>query len=296
MSAVPTTTITFTAGQTTKTVNVTVKGDNAAESNETFNLNLSTPVGVALADAAATGTIVNNDGAAIPAPVPYVAVGDKWVKEGNTGTVTVPVTVGLSWAAASTVSVQVSTANGTAGAADFTALAPTTVSFTAGQTSKTVNISVKNDTAHEANETFQVKLTALTGVAAGDTTATVTILDDDGPLSLGARDTWVLEGQDGTRTAVFNVQLSAPQVGQNVTVSVATSTANGSTATAGTDYVALSATTLTFTPGQTSKTVAVTVKGDEVDEPNEKISLVLSSPSGATVADTVAQAFIVDDD
>lgn len=53
---------------------------------------------------------------------------------------------------------------------------------------------------------------------------------------------------------------------------------------------------MTFPPGTTSSTVNVPVIGDLIDEPNETFALTLSAPSGATLADAVAQGTIVDDD
>jgi hypothetical protein len=67
-----------------------------------------------------------------------------------------------------------------------------------------------------------------------------------------------MEPDSGTANAVFTVRLSAPS-GQRVTVQFAT---GGGTAAAGTDYNAITQTTLTFLPGQTTKLVPVQVKGD----------------------------------
>jgi len=72
-------------------------------------------------------------------------------------------------------------------------------------------------------------------------------------------------------------------------------TANG-TAVAPGDYTAKSLTSLSFTAGQTSKTVSVTVKGDTVYEPDEGMSLVLSSPVGAAIGDGVGIGTIFNDD
>src|SRR5205823_14539876 len=101
----------------------------------------------------------------------------------------------------------------------------------------------------------------------------------------------VTEGDSGTTNATFTVSLSAASP-QNVTVAYAT--ADG-TATAGSDYTATSG-TLTFTPGQTSKTVAVAVKGDTVDENDETFSVRLSAPADATVGPSTAAATTRDDD
>ncbi len=54
--------------------------------------------------------------------------------------------------------------------------------------------------------------------------------------------------------------------------------------------------TLTFAPGQTSKTVAVQVRGDTVDEPDERFSVNLASPQNATTADAEGIGTITDDD
>ena len=101
----------------------------------------------------------------------------------------------------------------------------------------------------------------------------------------------VTEGNSGTTTAAFTVTLSAASP-QTVTVNYAT--ANG-TATAGSDYVAQTG-TLSFTAGQTSKTISVTVNGDTTVEPNETFFVNLSSPSGATIADAQGQGTITNDD
>jgi hypothetical protein len=77
-------------------------------------------------------------------------------------------------------------------------------------------------------------------------------------------------------------------------VTVNYATANG-TATAGSDYVAQTG-TLTFTPGQTSRTTNVTVNGDTTVEPNETFVVNLSGPSGATIADGQGQVTITNDD
>src|SRR5262249_25631112 len=86
----------------------------------------------------------------------------------------------------------------------------------------------------------------------------------------------VTEGNAGTTTAVFTVSLSAAYT-QPVTVRYAT--ADGS-ATAGVDYQAAFG-TLTFAPGETSKTVTVAVYGDRALEYDESFSVNRSDPTNA---------------
>ena len=75
-------------------------------------------------------------------------------------------------------------------------------------------------------------------------------------------------------------------------MTVSYATANG-TATAGSDYLAISPTTLTFAPGETSKSVTVSVLGDTLSEGNETFFLDLSAPTNATLADAQGQGTIV---
>ena len=109
--------------------------------------------------------------------------------------------------------------------------------------------------------------------------------------SLTIRDARVTEGNSGTTNAVFTVSLSPPSPNA-VTVSYAT--ANG-TATSPVDYTASSG-SLTFAPGETSKTIAVPVVGDAVMEPDEVFSLGLSNASNATIGDPQGIGTIVNDD
>jgi aryl-phospho-beta-D-glucosidase BglC (GH1 family) len=97
------------------------------------------------------------------------------------------------------------------------------------------------------------------------------------------------DDRTGTSVATFTVTLTAAS-NQTVTVRYATS---GGTATQGSDFLG-AAGTVTFLPGETSKTVAVTVLGDSVAENNERFSVVLSGPTNATLANATGVGTIVD--
>jgi hypothetical protein len=111
------------------------------------------------------------------------------------------------------------------------------------------------------------------------------------PSTLSVSDPLVTEGDTGSKNAVFTVSLSAPS---DVPVTVEYATADGS-AKERLDYVP-NAGTLTFAPGETSKTVTVAVIGDTMDEFNESYSLGLSNPTGATLAETRGNGTILDND
>src|SRR5256885_2037577 len=116
------------------------------------------------------------------------------------------------------------------------------------------------------------------------------LLDDDAPV-LAINDVSVVEGNSGTTNAVLIVSLSAATA-QTVTVNYAT--ANG-TAPGGTDYVFTNG-TLTFQPGETSKTITVRVLGDTVYESDETLVVNLSSAVNATIGDAQGVVTILNDD
>ncbi|GJF13669.1 hypothetical protein NGTWS1803_25400 [Mycolicibacterium cyprinidarum] len=95
------------------------------------------------------------------------------------------------------------------------------------------------------------------------------------------------EGNPGV-LAQFVVSLAAPS---NQAVTVQYSTSNG-TATGGSDYAATTG-TLTFLPGETSKSIGVMVFGDSVMEGNETFMVTLSNPNGATIADPTGMGTII---
>jgi hypothetical protein len=283
------TTLSFAAGQTSKTVTVPVKGDLIGEADETFSVALSGATNIAIGDGVGTGTITDND-----PPVPHVSVGDISVTEGNTAKSAV-FTVTLTNAAKSAVSVKYATANGTAVApSDYTAKSRK-LSFSAGQTSKTVSVALKPDAFGEDDETFSLVLSAPVGAVIDDGQATATIVNDDAPPpEVSVDDVSITEGSSfASKNLIFTVRLSAPAQGA---VSLKYKTVNG-TAVAPSDFAAKALTTLSFSTGQTSKTVAIPIKGDTIDEPDEAFQLAVSDAStGLTIADGVATGTIMDDD
>ena len=109
--------------------------------------------------------------------------------------------------------------------------------------------------------------------------------------SLSIGDASVAEGNSGTTTLSFNVTMSAASAS---TVTVNYSTADA-TAVAPGDYGALTG-NLTFSPGQTSRSIAVSVVGDAAVEPTETFRVNLSAPAGATIADGQGVGTIANDD
>ncbi|QEL17641.1 Calx-beta domain-containing protein [Limnoglobus roseus] len=278
-------TLTFLPGETTKTVTVSVYGDFEDEAAETLALTLSNPTNVTLGTATGTGTITDDDAA------PVVTIANASAAEGNGGSVAITFTVRLSAPSGQMVTVDYATADGTALAgSDYTA-ASGTLTFAPGEVSKTLTVTVRGDALNEGAESFRVNLGSPTNATVGAASATGTIQNDDPPPSVSVAAATATEGDVGTAVMTFTVTLSAAS-GQTVTVNYAT--ADG-TAAAGSDYTATSG-TLTFAPGETSKTVSVTVRADALNEANETLALTLSGPTNATLGAATAAGTILDND
>ncbi len=142
-------------------------------------------------------------------PAPSLSLRDATVTEGNSGTTTATFTVTLSPAATTAVTVNYATANGTATAGSDYVAASGTLTFSAGQTSKTIPVTVNGDTLGEPDETFVVNLSSPSGATILDAQGVGTIVNDDAVPNLSINDVSVTEGNSGTTSATFTVTLSA---------------------------------------------------------------------------------------
>jgi uncharacterized protein (TIGR03437 family) len=286
-------TLTFAPGETTKTINVPVINDTLDEPNETYFVNLSNASNGTILDSQGQGTINDND------PTPSLTINDVSVSEGDSGTKALDLTVTLSAASGQTVTVDYATADGTATAGSDYQSTSGTLTFNPGQTTQTISVIVNGDTTFEQNETFFVNLTTPINATILDNQGQGTITNDDAApptLTIAINDVSVAEGNSGTKTVDFTVTLSTSST-QAVTVAYATSSAAPASgvATAGTDYQSTSG-TLTFDPGQTSKSITVTINGDTLVEPDETFFVDLSNPTNATISDPQGVGTITNDD
>ncbi|BCM94519.1 anti-sigma-I factor RsgI2 (plasmid) [Abditibacteriota bacterium] len=297
--AVPRTTLTFAPSQISQAVNVQVKGDILDEDNERIKLALSTPIGATLGSAGNEGTIIDDDG------VPSLSINDAALIEGNTGLRKMTFTVKLSNASSKTITLKWATQNVTAtggGAAlvgvDYISVPATTLTFTPGQTSQTVSISVQGDVVDEIDETFNVKLASAVNANIADAMGVGIIIDDETTPGINVTGDIITEGNGGSSKPTpmtFRVTLSGPS---SRVVSVGFRAVPGKVipATANIDYKGTAVTTLSFAPGEISKTVTVAVIGDTLDEDVEHIALELSRPVNAVIKQNLVEGLISDDD
>jgi hypothetical protein len=166
-----------------KTIAIDIQDDALEEADETVMLALSNATGGATIGSQATAslTITDND-APVPQPgsVQFSAASASVNENGGSVTLTLTRTNGADGA----ISVSVASGGGSAAAgADYTALSQT-VSWADGDTqSKTVALSINDDSTDEPSETVIVTIANATGGATvgAPASATVTIVDDDPP-------------------------------------------------------------------------------------------------------------------
>ncbi len=268
-------TLTFAGGETTKDISIAVVNDAIYEDDETITMNLSSPAVAALGvQTTHTHTIIDDES---PPTVQYAAA----TSSAAENTTPHGIVVTLSAAASSAVTVNYSVTGGTAtgSGTDYT-LADATLTFAAGETTKTISFPVVNDAIYEAGgETIALNISSPTVATLGSqTTHTHTITDDDSvPIITFNQGAMSSDEDDG----VVNIQidLSNPSDAALTVDYVVTA---GTATASGTDYT-LSGTTVTIAAGQTTANLSLTIVDDVISELTETAEITLSNPSGATV-------------
>ena len=279
-------TLTFAAGETSKTITVTVIGDGGDEFHETVRVTLSNPANAVLSStrATGTGTITDDDGP----PTVTLSVEPPSISE-NGGTATVSVTLDDTWT--NLVRVQFSDVAGawTVGA--------TTIDVPPGSTtgSRTVALTAADNTRDEEDRAFTVTATAWAYVFASTTApalvrgAPLTIVDDDDAptVTLTAADGSISEnGGSTTISATLSHASSRP-----TTITVESPAGAYST---GADA------TITIPAGSTTggtDTVTITAVNNTRDEADRLVTVTgsASNPHGVGAV-TGARVTITDDD
>jgi hemoglobin-like flavoprotein len=279
-------TLTFLDGETSKLITVPIIDDSVSESQKFFSLSLSNPTGGATLGIQTSIQIAIGDD-----DKPTMSISDVQVTEGNSGTTDAVFTVSLQRPHYADAHVDFATLGGTAASGTDYQPASGTLTFLKGETTKTITVTVNGDTVKEPNETFNVKLSNNDELGIIKGQGTGTIIDDDAQPSISINDVSQVEGNSGQTTFVFNATLSAAS-SQIITIAFATAagTANGND-----DYQTVSG-TLTFNPGETSKSIAVAVNGDVVSEPDETFFVQLSNPVNASIAKAKGTGTITNDD
>ena len=277
-------TLTFQAGETTKTISVPITDDTEDDGGETFTLTLSNASGADLGDAEATGTIRDTKTAVdLSADFPESA----FTSKRHTGSDDRPqVVVAFSEAvaefAANTPSVSVTGASGLSVQTHTEdGLENAYVFFMTPDGDGDVTFALTTNAACAAGGICTADGTVLTQVPAA-----WTIPGPSGDSSsLSVADAEATEEEDSTMAFVVTLD---PAASDTVTVDYATS--DGS-AEAGNDYTATSG-TLSFSAGETRKTISVAISDDTDNEGDETFTVTLSNAAGADLGTKTATGTI----
>ena len=319
--------IRFAPGETSKDISVPVKGDTAFEDNETFTVNLSSPINATLGTASGTGTILNDD----PVP-PVVSISNAAaVTEGDSSTTPSTFTVSLDHASSLPITVQAATQDGTA-------IAPGDYSTSITGVGSGSNVAQGKTATQPSTYNGQGASLAVDGNTGGAFSQCAGVNNQLQPyieVDLGSVQLldhvtiWNTDGQ-GFRLNGFHVlvsdvaftasgtgTLAASQAQAGVTDIVPSVTVTNSTVsidvpvnrtgryiriiTPNTDYLFLAEvqafqSVVVFAPGETSKMISVPVKGDLLYEDDETFTVNLSSPTGATLGTASGTGTILNDD
>ena len=290
-------TLTFTPGQIRKDILVRVADDNFTEGFQSFFVSINTPGNATIARAFAMVSIVDNDNTVA---APKLFVRDAIVDE-KAGTVNVPVILGGPTGQSSNtpITVHYQTSNGTATAGTDYTNTSGNLSFAAKDSVKNIPIPITDDNTPEPSERFTITLSAPTGGA--------TIADGSGTIIIGANEATpvaqpgisVADRIVAENTGYVDVPVTLSAPGQNV-VTVNFQQSNGS-ATANADYFFTSG-TLTYAPGETTKTIRIEITDDTNPESTSlesfyvSISASTNPPANASIARATAMVSIVDND
>ena len=229
--------------------------------------------------------------------------GPNEVLEGNAGATQALYTLTLSEPLPFSVTVPYHTNNGSAAAGSDYVDNDNSVTFAPGETVKQVAVDINGDTTDETHEsfTFAIDTPTFESRSAGDASdqfvfrfnnSKVTqIRDDDSTLRISDGPETLEPDGNNVTPMPFTVTLDNPSAS---TVTVRVRTIVGSAASPG-DYTARDI-TLTFQPGQTTKTVNVNVRADNLVEGEENFLVRLSSPTNASIADNTGIGVIDDAD
>lgn len=280
----------FAIGEQTKSIPVTINNDAIAEPNEAITLLLRGPVGASLGTRTAYTYVINDDDS--PPLLPYAGfAGSSSTVAESAGTQIVEVS--LSAPAVSSATVDYSMANGTATAGSDYTTSSGTLTFAPGETVKTVDVPILDDSTAEGAtaETLTITLSNPVGLVLGtQSTHTLSITDNDLPVvTIAANDSSASEaGPDAGQFTITRTGSTAAALSVGL--------ARSGTAANTTDYASIS-TTQTIPIGASSVTVNVSPVNDSTNEGNETVILTVATNAAYTVGTpSSATVTIADDD
>ena len=271
------TSFTFNPGETSKSISISTIDDALDENDEQVNLVISNFVNTSSNVTNYNFNILDNDDA------PSISFKGQDVNE-NVGSF--DISFNLSEVSAKDISFKVQTNTDTASTDDFSSV-NTTLNISAGSSSVSQTFTITQDENDEANEVFNVVISSLENVTAANTSASLTIIDDDGAPNIIINNQSVTEGSSISIPVTLSNSSELP-------ISVEYQSDNG-TAIAGEDYTAISG-TLTFAPGETQASISLTAIEDGLDEDDKDLNIVFTNPINAELSRSSISVTILDND
>ncbi len=273
-------TLVFGRTQNLATISVPLIGDTVPEpSQETFAVSLSNPTGGAILDNPTTMSVIilDNDVGFSVVCATNLPAREEWPS--------IPFTIQRGNDPLGEVSVGYNAVDGTAHNGSDFQLTAGRVTFAAGETQKTVYVSLLHDAVLEGPETFQFVLTSPSPgtYLSAPTNVVVTIEDQDSLFYFGIINyMW-----EPNNNSLCYVERRGPM--KNV-ATVRVRTSSGS-ATALADYFPFD-TVFSFAPGENYKYFYINVVNDGLVEGDETVNLTLSEPTGNAVLGSPSNAVI----
>ena len=325
--------ISLAAGVTSRLVRVAITNDSGYENSETFTISTGAISGPIANPAGASGTVTirdngsssntflasntsatptagsaDNDTPALPALSAAV------LGNGNeTGPLATSFRISRTGSTSSAMVATYRFAGSAIAGSDYTNpagfVASTglgNVTIAAGQSSVDLNVASLDDSAVDGNRSLSLTLQSSLNYTLTAATATASILDND--VAPPLTPTFAISSASVVETDISSnplvnliVSLSGPAA-TSVSVRVRTlaalsgSSATGTTASGGGDYVAISDQLLTFLPGSTSQLLPIQLLGDNMVESTESFRIELFDANGANLPAAAATIEIVDND
>ena len=262
-----TTSVTIPAGETSRTFTVDPRSDFTTERTEYGYVNIASV-------SSATGAIKDNRRSSYRLaikdddPNVYIGTGSNIRESGTTST---SITVRLTAASNRTITVPLHYRGSARRNRDYTG--PSSVTFSPGQTRKTITVKAKQDSHDEYTESIKVSLGTPTNANTTSRLRRSTsfkIYDNDAaPTVYFTKSRQYLNEGDTAYVTVKLTRSSAKTIRVPIKLSKYT--------TAESNDHTFRNLTLTFKPGQTSKTIVIRTHNDSRREPYDKIQLYISS-------------------
>ncbi len=266
-----------TAGQT-QSFTVNAIDDNIVEGPESFTATLSTISPLVDASASASGTITDNDIAA-------VSVVDVNIIEGEDVVFTMELNKDVVGGFEVDYYLSGLTATSDVDYADVS----DKVIFTGTEgEQRTVTISTADDNSVESAETFRLNMSTVHTLVNVQASALATIADNDGTANVSINDISITEGDDAVLTLTLDKNV---QGGVTISYSTADATAN-----AGSDFNnTISSVSFAGTSGET-QTVSITIIDDSVIEGAEAFNVLISSANALVTTSGTGEVSVADND